>query len=177
MKNTIFITFAFLVLMTSCNNDNDMNDLGIPSNTISAKIDGRTFSVDAQSQINNVFVQFFSIAGVEDVGNGEYETLVLLLDFPIEETISEGDYGFNGFECSPTAEICGSIAYGIRNPDDELTHSSLAENGNGNSSFTFTDLDYRPGGNAVGTFSAVLFNEDGEEINITDGKFNVTIAE
>ena len=177
MKNTIFITFAFLIFITSCTKNDDMNDLGIPSNTISAKINGRAFSVDAQSQINTIFVEFFSIAGAEDVGNDEYETLALILDFPMGETISESNYEFNGFECSPTTEICGSIAYGIRNPDDELTHISLAENGDGSSYFTFTDLDYRPGGHAVGTFSAVLFNEDGEEINITDGKFNVTISE
>ena len=176
MKNIIFSLLTILFITTSCSKDDDLDkSIGIPSNTLTAKIDGHTFTAEAQSQINNVFVQFFSIAGAVDVGNGEYETLAIILDFPIGETLPEMTYQFDGPDCIPTTEICGSIAYGVRIPDDELTHISASEGGQ--SEVVFTDLDYRPGGRATGTFSAILTNEAGEEIHVTDGKFNVEIAE
>ena len=91
---------------------------------------------------------------------------------PVMETTY--NYGSDPAECYDPIGVCGAIDYSLfdaLNPENSFSYSSSL----GSTTITFTSLDLKDGGHAKGTFSGTLKDDDGNNIAITDGKFNVLI--
>ena len=178
MKKVLLFSFVVLCFASSCSKDDDASNVasGLPLGTVSAKINGQDFHcTQSSAQINEIFVQFFSIGCANSINAETFEALVVMFQLPPELIVEAANYQSFGEDCMPTSSICGSLAYGITNDTDGVTHSSVYENGNSN--ITITDIDYSIGGFVSGTFSGLVSDDDGDEISISDGQFNLEIEE
>jgi hypothetical protein len=173
LTRTILVTFTAVLLTASCKKD-DTNPGDLELGTLTAAINGNDFEtidgIAAISTIPGLSGEQFQIAG-GDILNGVLTFNIILL-VPDGQVIDAATYQYSGVDCMEGTEICGQITYagvGIAGTSYEAT---------GSMEITFSSIDYQPGGSCSGTFSATLIHvDDQSEIPVTNGKFNLEIAE
>lgn len=180
MKKIILLLIPFFIFSTSCNDDDNVLSPTIEqleSNFISAKIDGQDFKSDlVYSQISDIQVtQLFSISGAKEITTEHFENIIIVFTLPLDEVLESKSYQNIGYDCGGVEDICAVLSYGTSNVsssnDLEFSSGYLS----GEVEVNFTSIDYQSGGHAIGTFSGDMYNDNGEKISITDGKFNTSI--
>ena len=180
MKINVIFLFSILFLFACGKNDDTRprNDSDIPSGTFSAKINGELFDSpsSATALLSNLDTTVFNstmfqLNGVDIFTAGVFKNLIILFNKE-DLDLSESTYSIEG-ECNPTA-LCPILIYAEQNDTENF---SAASNSNGGDfTITFSELDFRVGGKVVGTFSAKLYDDFGENYQeVTEGKFNLPI--
>lgn len=184
MKNVIlrslFFSSLLILVLSSCSKDEPSQS--IIENAFSAKIDGELF--EANTVISGIvgeeqelfsFTQF-SITAFKTNGSYFDKNMLIFFTLPFDESLEEISYDFTSDNCTDlTNNICAYMLYSTGVEDGKAGVSNLDS---GNSRFTITSIDFKPGGHAKGTFSGVLKDENTDElIEVTEGKFNVKIIE
>lgn len=179
-KYIIYLIFPFFAFLTSCDKD-EMNDVGTPANTFSAKIDGVSFNGNAYSVIANEttsLVPAFFIQGNNITLDGGFDYDLLQISYILEAgiPIESQTYTQQGQDCTldQDNDICMIISYiDFNSSEDGDTYvSNMAS---GNATVDIESIDYREGGHIRGTFSGMLYNESGESTFISEGKIDLPI--
>lgn len=100
------------------------------------------------------------------------EALTLGFVIPRGELLETGNYNSSG-ECAGTNAIC--VGVGLvdpTNPDNDLAGGTSS----GEAAINLLELDFQPGGIVRGTFSATYQSDNGANVTVTNGSFNVQIV-
>lgn len=174
MKNILTLVLVLVVLF-SCNKEND--DSSSSTNSLFFKLNGEQYESNAASGFKNEDIEIIPNVNFNNVGvaakiNGLpfslFEIIVNDENIPTERSYER----LQG--CSNIEPNCIFILFSKDATDDDES----IEVGNGDNStinVDFTKLEYNINGRLVGTFSASGFDEDGNEIEITDGSFDTII--
>lgn len=176
-----FLLISSFCLLSSCLKDDNLitPEETTPLGTITAKIDGQNFkSTTASAVIISVFgVESFLMVGIEATNTTIIEEVISIsFGIPANVSLAEKSYQFDDSDCDGTLEICGVVAFSsgkLIDEDYENSYASVEENAS--VTMTFTDVDYRSGGNVKGTFSGIIANEEGQTVKVTNGEFDIPI--
>ncbi len=168
----LFFTSAVILLFPTCAKDDNPDDpSGIEEGTFSAKIDGVEFKpvVPLAGIVLLGTTEIFTIGGA----NNSITTLSINFWVAGGASVEKTTYQHDELDCVAGVDVCGSLLFS----NLTITESLSTEVENGSVEISFTSIDYRKGGHCIGTFSGVLIDENQNTINVTDGKFNLKIAE
>lgn len=182
-KFSLLALVTILFLSTSCNKDNDDSPDDLDVGTLIVKVDGETFeSIVATGTITVTFdtLQTFIITGLKNEGLTTITEVSFLFAHHTDETMSAATYQYNDTEnpCFQPEGVCGQINYtsaNALNPDESFMYETAIEGTN--ATITFTTLEYNDAGSAIGTFSGILSDGNGNTVSLTEGKFNVLVNE
>lgn len=184
------LLFSILLLAPSCSNEDDnIAEENNPNNqslgTIAFKLNGEqknlniplAFYTPSDSTNNAQILTLSGFEGaLEDLNN-----FILNLAAPVGEVlVPNTSYTYvsvDNMVCDFATGACPAVIYTINGMPFLIT--SVPQYGplQGETTISFSKLELVPGGNIIGTFSAInFFTEDTyQAINITDGKFNLIV--
>jgi len=171
LSKLFFIISFISILFFSCNKDSSDNPSSSEIGTFYAELDGKDFySTNKQTVAKletTVFGLTMSIAG-HDSTNEFFSFGFTISALPEGETIEEKTYQFSE-DC--TGNFCGYLT-----AVSSTRGIGTSLDGKGDLEITFTTVDFRKGGICKGTFSGTFTTiNDGREVNVTKGRFNVLI--
>ncbi|MBR9919523.1 MAG: hypothetical protein GYB31_01710 [Bacteroidetes bacterium] len=170
----IFLIIAFS--LPSCTNDPGGTKLG----TIQCKVDGKKFKTKVGSAtIGDISSGsgFFSIQGFEDlipIGSDYVQIFSGIEDdqYSLEEIMYGTTNTIDSMYCDPYPDICFGMVFRDGDSQEEFSSGEVG----GAFEITFEKMIFEQGENINGTFSGRLISSDsGEEIEVTDGVFNLEI--
>jgi len=167
MKTT-FLKTALLIFITtlfSCEDNSNTND-STGNDSFSCYINGKLYTPSAGTGIGGGDIRPFAWA-YDDNGKritinsgGEYTLFINILN------PTEGENTLN-------EELRNSLDYGSKGM---VIHNELifynTKNNQNNGFVNFTELSETK---ALGTFECILYNDKGDELKVTNGKFNLSL--
>lgn len=165
---TLLTLFVFVLF--SCEDNTNTND-STGSDTFSCYINGELYTPSAGTGINGGDIRPFAWAFTNlnnpnnpmffSIGSsGEYTTSLVSVNPVVgENTLNQELDDIIDFSNSGMIVLNNLIFYNTKDNQN-------------NGTITFTELTDN---NAVGTFECTLYNDAGEELNITNGKFNLSL--
>ncbi|QNM85912.1 hypothetical protein H9W90_01975 [Polaribacter pectinis] len=170
MKTTILKTVLFLFALTlfNCEGNNLNTNESTGNDSFSCLVNGKLYTPSAGTGIGGGDIRPFSWAFKENgnnkritfYGGGEYTLFMNLLN-PVTEknTLNE--------ELSSELDTSHS---GMVLHNERIFYNTKSNQENGN--IIFTELSSTI---AVGTFECTLYNDKGDELKVTEGKFNLSL--
>lgn len=167
MKQLFFkiLVLLFMTSISSCTDNTDTND-STGNDTFSCYINGQLYIPSAGTGINGGDIRPFAWAFNDDStritlnSGGDYTLFINLIDpkkgenFLNEELRNSLDFGSTGMV------VLNNIIY------------YNTKNNQNNGTITFTELSDTK---AIGTFECTLYNDTGDELKVTNGKFNLSL--
>ena len=163
LLKTVLLTIVFS--MVSCEDNLNTND-STGNDTFSCDINGQQYIPSAGTGINGGDIRPFSWAYDESSprvtidGGGEYTFFINIIN-PMEGTNFLNEKLSDALDYYHTGMVVHNLLIFYNTQDNQ-----------NNGTVTFTELSDTK---AVGTFQCTLYNDNGEELKVTNGKFNLSL--
>lgn len=175
MKTLFFKTTILLLLitLTSCedNNPNPTND-SVGDDTFSCYVNGQLYTPTAgTSGFNGGYIRpfYWTYTNLNDPNTPMYFKINSLGEYTTSLVLVEPKLGENNLTEEPRDIVDFSYS-GMIVKNERIFYST--KNNQNNGSVIFTELTDTK---AVGTFECNLYNDKGDELKVTQGKFNLSL--
>jgi hypothetical protein len=163
LKTTLLL---FAITFFNCEDNTNFNNDSVGNDTFSCYINGKLYTPSAGTGINGGDIRPFSWTFEPDkkvfsiYTRGEYRIRITSVNTIIGNNILNEELG-DTFDFSHSGMIVQNslIFYNTKNNQN-------------NGTITFTEFSETT---AIGTFDCTLYNYNGDELKVTDGKFNLSL--
>ncbi|TXD52056.1 MULTISPECIES: hypothetical protein [unclassified Polaribacter] len=168
MKTTFLKTalLIFITTMFSCEDNTNTND-STGKDSFSCYVNGKLYIPSAGTGIGGGDIRPFNWSF--DEGSNSYINIQGGGEYTVFINIINPKKGINNLK----EELKHSLDYGHTGMIvlNEIIYYNTKDNQN-NGTITFTELTNTK---AIGTFECTLYNDNGDELKVTNGKFNLSL--
>ena len=182
MRPPYLLTLALLLflLLPACGED---DDAPARPNTFTAVLDGEPFEggFNLAAIITNDTLSALAISGTRLNDQGAQQVISVQLITPADRLPVAGQTFTQTILCTPTDPVADCLGIGVitdTRDAEGTSYTSVPASGQpGRATLSFTEIDYRFDGRAVGTFSGTVVDTTGQRLTVENGAFDLRIVQ
>ena len=180
MRLPYLLLFALTLLLTpACEDD----DAPVSPNTFTATLDGEPYegAFNLAAIITNDTLSALAISGTSLSDPNTQQVISIQLITPADRLPRAGQTFTQMGLCDLTDLTADCLGLGVvtdTRDTDGTNFTNFPDSGRpGEATLTFTELDYRFDGRAVGTFSGTVVDTAGQRLTVENGAFDLRIVQ